>query len=365
MAMTRPNLMCVFDEPAQADDAINALESAGFGADQIYYSSRPNTDNGFFASLRNLFTDDGDTNVSHDLKDLGLTNDEADYYQQQHRAGHGIVAVQGNGREQEVLSILRSYGGQIYGTQNDAAQSGTYNTNTERNATLADGDYDTAGGTRSDTYQSDRAYNNADAGTGTYQDQQAYNNAGTQAGTYQNNADYNNTDTYQNDRNYSTTDRGANMYQNDRDANTYGNDRVENDVNGEEQRRLRLREERLNVGKERVQAGEVGLHKDVVEEEKNIDVPVSHEEVYVERRPVADGEVDNDTPIGTDEHIRVPVSEEQVNASKDTVTTGEVAVGKRNVQETQRVRDTVRREEARVDTDGDVPVEDRTRDQNL
>ncbi|GCE07357.1 YsnF/AvaK domain-containing protein [Dictyobacter aurantiacus] len=361
MAMTRPNLMCVFDEPAQADDAINALENAGFGADQIYYSSRPNTDNGFFASLRNLFTDNGDTNVSRDLKDLGLTNDEADYYQQQHRAGHGIVAVQANGREQEVLSILRSYGGQIYGTQNASGQAGTSNTTTTR----TDSDYDTTGGTRAGTYQSDRAYSNADAGTSTYQDQQAYNNAGTGAGTYQNNSDYNNTNTYQNDQNYATTDRGANMYQNDRDANTYGNDRVENDVNDEEQRRLRLREERLNVGKERVQSGEVGLHKDVVSEEKNIDVPVSHEEVYVERRPVADGEVDNDTPLGTDENIRVPVSEEQVNTSKDTVTTGEVGIGKRNVQENRRVHDTVRREEARVDTDGDVPVEDRTRDQNL
>lgn len=125
---------------------------------------------------------------------------------------------------------------------------------------------------------------------------------------------------------------------------------------GDQEQALRLREEQLNVNKERVQAGEVRLHKDVVEEQKTVNVPVTHEEVYVERRPVTDGQVD-DTPIGQDETIRVPVSEEQVNVNKNTVVTGEVAVGKRAVQETQQVSDTVRREEARLDESGDVDIQ--------
>ncbi len=120
-------------------------------------------------------------------------------------------------------------------------------------------------------------------------------------------------------------------------------------------RSLRLREERLNVSKERVQAGEVGLHKEVVSEQKTINVPVTHEEVVIERHAVTDGRVDN-TPIGEGETIRVPVSEEQVNVSKNTVVTGEVAIGKRAVQETQQVSDTVRREEASVDQQGNAIV---------
>jgi uncharacterized protein (TIGR02271 family) len=127
----------------------------------------------------------------------------------------------------------------------------------------------------------------------------------------------------------------------------------------DEARRLRLREEQLNVSKERVQAGQVGLHKEVIEEQKTIDVPVTHEEVYIERRPVTDG-VDDGTPIGEGEQIQVPVSAEQVNVSKHTVTTGEVAIGKRQVEETQHVSDTVRREEARLDQQGDVNVHDTT-----
>ena len=120
-------------------------------------------------------------------------------------------------------------------------------------------------------------------------------------------------------------------------------------------RSLRLREEQLNVSKDQVQAGEVGLHKEIVSEQKTVNVPVSHEEVVIERHAVTDGRVDN-TPIGEGETIRVPVSEEQVNVSKNTVVTGEVAIGKRAVQETQQVTDTVRREEARVDQQGNAII---------
>ena len=120
-------------------------------------------------------------------------------------------------------------------------------------------------------------------------------------------------------------------------------------------RSLRLREERLNVSKERVQAGEVQLHKEVVAEQQTVNVPVTHEEVVIERHAVTDGQIDN-SPIGEGEVIRVPVSEEQVNVSKNTVVTGEVAIGKRAVQETQQVTDTVRREEVHVDEQGNAII---------
>ena len=143
----------------------------------------------------------------------------------------------------------------------------------------------------------------------------------------------------------------------ERTANDYAQDEFH------QPRSLRLREERLNVSKEQVQAGEVGLHKEVVAEQKTINVPVTHEEVVIERHAVTDGRVDN-TPIGEGEVIRVPVSEEQVNVSKSTVVTGEVAIGKRAVQETQQVTDTVRREEARIDQQGN-PVIHGSQNDNL
>nr|WP_312027398.1 YsnF/AvaK domain-containing protein [Paenibacillus typhae] len=122
----------------------------------------------------------------------------------------------------------------------------------------------------------------------------------------------------------------------------------------EEARKLRLREEQLDVSKNRVQAGEVSVRKEIVEEQKTINVPVSHEEIVIERRSVNN---DSSTkPVGADETIRIPVSEEQVEVHKNTVVTGEVDIHKREVQGTQQVKDTLKREEARVDKTGDVKV---------
>ena len=123
----------------------------------------------------------------------------------------------------------------------------------------------------------------------------------------------------------------------------------------DERRRLQLREERLQAEKRTVQAGEVGLHKEVIAEQQSVNVPVTHEEVYIESHPVS-GQV-SDAPIGTDESIRVPVREEQVDVTKQTVATGEVSLGKRQVTENQQFTDTVRREEARLDRTGDVNVQ--------
>lgn len=128
------------------------------------------------------------------------------------------------------------------------------------------------------------------------------------------------------------------------------------ELDEEGRRKLRLREERLQVEKQPVESGEVRLGKEVVTEQQSIDVPVSHEEVYVERRGFEDRPTD--VPVGEGETFRVPVREEQVDVGKTTVETGEVTLGKRTVQETQRVSDTVRREEARVERVGDVPVRD-------
>ena len=116
-----------------------------------------------------------------------------------------------------------------------------------------------------------------------------------------------------------------------------------------------LREEVLDTNKERVQSGEARLHKEVVSENRQIDVPVTHEEVVVERHNLPHRPV-SDTPIGEDETIRVPVSEEQVNVTKTPVTTGEVEIGKRAVQKNQRVNETVRREEARLEREGDPNI---------
>lgn len=114
-----------------------------------------------------------------------------------------------------------------------------------------------------------------------------------------------------------------------------------------------LREEQLRARTVAEEAGEVAIRKEVVSQEQTVDVPVRREEVIIERRPVS-----GDVPAGAigsgREEVRVPVMEEHAELEKRTVAREEVGLGKEVVQDTERVSGTVRREEARVETSGDV-----------
>lgn len=151
----------------------------------------------------------------------------------------------------------------------------------------------------------------------------------------------------------SSTDTGTMPVYNEKD--TAETSRVTDTPSmGREADKLQLHEEQLSVDKNRVKTGEVQIHKEIVEEQKTINVPVTHEEVVIERRAVQDGATDQ--TIGKDETIRIPVSEEKVEVNKNAVVTGEIEVHKRDVQETQQVQDTVRKEEARVERSGSPEV---------
>src|SRR5215212_3881647 len=108
--------------------------------------------------------------------------------------------------------------------------------------------------------------------------------------------------------------------------------------------RVPVHEEQLRAEKVRGQAGEVEVRRDVVEEQQTLDVPVTREEVDVHRyavdRPASEAE--------TVDTFRVPVMGERVNVEKDVRVAEEVEISKRPVTETQRVSDTVRREEVEV-----------------
>src|SRR5450755_4181868 len=213
MTTRNSTLVGVFNDRAQAENAIEQLHSAGIPDEQISYSG--GAGGGFLAGIKSLFTgeDTAHTGLVGDLTGMGLSQDEANYYDSEYRAGRYIVAVNPGSRWQDA------------------------------------------------------------------------------------------------------------------------------------------------------QTGEARLRMDVVEEQQNIDVPFNREEVIVQRQSYGEDRP-TDLPVGQDETIRVPVSEEQVNVNKQTVETGEVGVGKRVVQDQQRVSDTVRREEANLETNGNARVRDANADQS-
>jgi uncharacterized protein (TIGR02271 family) len=113
---------------------------------------------------------------------------------------------------------------------------------------------------------------------------------------------------------------------------------------------LDLREEELDINTYRVETGDVTLHKDIVEEERSVDVPVSHDQVIIEQRTV--DHKPTDEPITADETVHIPVTAEKIDVEKHTVVTGEISAHKRSVQETEQVHEVLRKEVADVQSHG-------------
>jgi len=127
-----------------------------------------------------------------------------------------------------------------------------------------------------------------------------------------------------------------------------------------QERRLTLSEEQLDVSKRQVRAGEVEVRKTVETEHVQERVPVTREEVTVERRPLR-ADAAGDVEIGDDE-ITIPVMKEEVVVEKRVVPKEEVVVTKRAVTDDQVVSDEVRRERLVTDDLGDANVRTRSRD---
>jgi uncharacterized protein (TIGR02271 family) len=115
-------------------------------------------------------------------------------------------------------------------------------------------------------------------------------------------------------------------------------------------------EEELTATKTPYERGEVRVEKDVVTEERVLDVPVTEEEAHVQRRAV-DRPIDAPERAFEERVIEVPLRGEDVELQKRVRVAEEVEITKEPVQRTARVTGKVRREEVHVDeTDVDHPV---------
>jgi uncharacterized protein (TIGR02271 family) len=113
--------------------------------------------------------------------------------------------------------------------------------------------------------------------------------------------------------------------------------------------RMTLSEEQLKVGTRQRQAGMVELRKTVETQHVSEKVPLTHEEVTVERRPLAADAVD---PDGISEsEVRMTLMAEEAVVEKRVVPVEEVVVSKRAVAEERTVEADLRKERVEYDED--------------
>lgn len=110
--------------------------------------------------------------------------------------------------------------------------------------------------------------------------------------------------------------------------------------------------ERLDVSK-RARTSEVTISKEPVTETKTVEVPVTHEEVRVERRPAdASTVASSDRPVDSRTEVTIPVTSEDVKVTKEPYVKEEVVVSKEPVTETRTISDTVQSERVNIEGTG-------------
>ncbi len=128
-----------------------------------------------------------------------------------------------------------------------------------------------------------------------------------------------------------------------------------------EEQRLALHEEQLSATKNNVQTGEVHVHKQTVDVNQEVHVPVEREEIVVEKRTAPTSAAQQNetelTPAQAYEKgdaIYIPLTEERLDIGKKKVVREEIVIGKRKVKDVQVVNETVRREVADLEESGVV-----------
>jgi uncharacterized protein (TIGR02271 family) len=121
-------------------------------------------------------------------------------------------------------------------------------------------------------------------------------------------------------------------------------------------------EERLHVGTETVAAGRARLRKYVVTENVSTTVPVSHEEVRIEREPITEANIGaamSGPDISEEEH-EVTLHAERPVVAKETVPVERVRLGTETVTEEHQVSEQIRKERIdEPDVDSGVPATER------
>lgn len=136
-------------------------------------------------------------------------------------------------------------------------------------------------------------------------------------------------------------------------------DRISDQViTGQDQEvKLQLREEILDIVKNWAQTGEFTMRKELVTEEKTITVPITREVLVIENAQFdenSSNNVDRKTEV-----IRIPLCEERIEVTKHPELLNDVSVYRQQFLEMQRVDAALKKEIVHVETKGHARVIDK------
>jgi uncharacterized protein (TIGR02271 family) len=115
---------------------------------------------------------------------------------------------------------------------------------------------------------------------------------------------------------------------------------------------LQLHKEELQIEKKWVDTADVKAYKNTYTKVKEIKVPVTYEELVIEKRILnSKGATDEDPEI-----IRIPLSEEQIEVTLVPTVFEDVEIYKEQIEEVIQLNETLKEEKLHIETVGDLKV---------
>ncbi len=109
----------------------------------------------------------------------------------------------------------------------------------------------------------------------------------------------------------------------------------------EESTTVPLMEERVDISK-RIEEDTATITKKPITETKTIEVPITHEEIAIERRkPSGEQTYTEQKPVTSQEEIEIPVKKEEIEVNKRPYVKEELVVKKKPVTETKEITEEV------------------------
>jgi uncharacterized protein (TIGR02271 family) len=115
----------------------------------------------------------------------------------------------------------------------------------------------------------------------------------------------------------------------------------------DEEEHIQLTEERLDVSK-KSQQDQATITKKPVKETKTVEVPLTREEISIERRPPSGGSGEREaqnSPIQSEEKIKIPLKREEAEVTKKPYVKEEVAIKKKAIKGKKKITDEITSEE--------------------
>jgi uncharacterized protein (TIGR02271 family) len=112
---------------------------------------------------------------------------------------------------------------------------------------------------------------------------------------------------------------------------------------GTTEERIPLSEEKMDVSK-KSQENQARVTKKPVTERKTVEVPLTREEVSIERRP-ASGQTEAQSPIQSEEEIAIPLKREEAQVSKKPYVKEEAVIKKKAYTDTKEITEDVTSEQ--------------------